>query len=80
MPSGEERAKDSSSVLELELKLALHSDSTATVSQYSKMSLGRMKNVELRFLLKREKRTLCKIPGTENPADLGTKVLDVNTN
>ena len=43
-----------------------------------------MKHVELRFLfvkdlLKRERLTLCKIPGTENPADLGTKGLDVNT-
>ena len=67
--------------LEVELKLALHSDSTATISQHTKMGLGRM---ELRFLftkdlLKRERPTLCKIPGTENPADLGTKVLDVNT-
>ena len=48
------------------------------------MGLGRMKHVELRFLfvkglLKRERLTLSKIPGTENPADLGTKVLDVNT-
>ena len=43
-----------------------------------------MKHVELRFLfvkdlLKRERITLSKIPGTENPANLGTKVLDVNT-
>ena len=42
------------------------------------MGLGRMKHVELRFLfvkdlLKRERLTLSKIPGTENPADLGTK-------
>ena len=29
-------------------------------------------------LLKRERLTLSKIHGTENPADLGTKVLDVN--
>ena len=70
--------------LGIELKLASHSDSTATISQHAKMGLGRMKNVELRFLfvkdlLKREGLTLCKIPGTENPADLGTKVLDVNT-
>ena len=48
------------------------------------MGLGRMKHVELRFLfvkdlLKRERVTLRKIPGTENPADLGTKVLYVNT-
>ena len=57
---------------------------TATISQHSKKGLGRMKHVELRFLfvkdlLKCEKLTLCKVPGTENPADLGTKVLDVNT-
>ena len=43
-----------------------------------------MKRVELRFLfvkdvLNREKLTLCKVPGTENPADFGMKVLDVNT-
>ena len=48
------------------------------------MGLGRMKNVELRFLfvkdlVKREKLSLCKVLGTENPADLGTKVLDVAT-
>ena len=30
--------------------------------------------------MKRERLTLCKSPGTENPADLGTKVRDVNTN
>ena len=70
--------------LGVELKFALHSDSTATISQHTKMGLGRMKHVELRFLvvndlLKRERLTLCKIPGTENPADLGTKVLEVNT-
>ena len=68
----------------VELKLALHSDSTATISQHTKMGLGRMKHVELRFffvkdLLKRERLTLRKVPGTKNPADLGTKVLDVNT-
>ena len=68
----------------MELKLALHSDSTATVPQHTKMGLGRMKHVKLHFLfvkdtLKRERLTLSKIPGTENPADLGTKVLDVNT-
>ena len=61
-------AKDSSSVLwlkswEVELKLALHSDSTATISQHTKMGLGRMKHVELRFLfvkdlMKRERLTL----------------------
>ena len=43
-----------------------------------------MKRVELRFLfvqdlLQREKLTLCNVFGTENPADLGTKMLDVNT-
>ena len=69
--------------LGVELKLALHSESTATISQHAKMGLGRMKHVELRFLfvkdlLKRERLTLSKIPGTENPADLGTKVRDVN--
>ena len=69
--------------LEVELKLALHSDWTATTSQRTKMGLGRMKHVELRFLfvkdlLKRERLTLSKIPGTENPADLGTKVLDTH--
>ena len=36
--------------LGVELKLALHSDSTATISQHTKMGLGRMKHVELRFL------------------------------
>ena len=30
-------------------------------------------------LVKREKLSLCKIPGTDNPADLGTKMLDVAT-
>ena len=59
--------------LGVELKLAVRSDSTATISQHTKMGLGRMKHVELRFLfvkdlLKRERLTLCKIPGTENPA------------
>ena len=49
----------------VELKLALHSDSTATRSQHTKMGLGRMKHVELRFffvkdLLKRERITLSK--------------------
>ena len=29
----------------VELKLALHSDSTATISQHTKMGLGRMKHV-----------------------------------
>ena len=48
------------------------------------MGLGRMKHVELRFLfakdlLKREKLTLFKVPGAENRAVFGTKVLDVNT-
>ena len=62
-------AKDSSSVLwqkrlGIELKLALHSDSLATVSQHTKMDLGRVKHVELRFLFvkdlwKRERLTLC---------------------
>ena len=82
-------AKDSSSVLwqkslGVGLKLAQHSDSMATISQHTRMGLARLKHVELRFLfvkdlLKRERLTLSKIPGTENPADLGTKVLDVNT-
>ena len=45
--------------LGMELKLALHSDSMATISQHTKMGLGRRKHVELRFLfvkdlLKRE--------------------------
>ena len=60
--------------LGVELKLTLHSDSTATLSQHTKLGLGRMKHVELRFLfvkdlLKRERLTLSKIPATENPAD-----------
>ena len=43
-----------------------------------------MKRVELRFLfvkdlLQSEKLTLCNVPGTENPADLATKMLDMNT-
>ena len=42
-------------------------DSTATISQHTKMGLGRMKHIELRFLfvksvLKRERFTLSKIP------------------
>ena len=70
--------------LSFDLKLVVYSDSTATISQHSKLGLGRMKHVELRFLfvkdlVKREKLSLCKIPGTENPADLGTKMLDVAT-
>ena len=70
--------------LSVDLKQVLYSDSTATISQHSKMGLGRMKHVELRFLfvkdlMKREKLSLCKVRGTENPADLGTKVLDVST-
>ena len=70
--------------LSVDLKLVVYSDSTATISQHSKMGLGRMKHVELRFLfvkdlVKREKLSLCKILGTDNPADLGTKVLDVAT-
>ena len=69
--------------LSIDLKLVVYSDSTATIS-HSKLGLGRMKHVELRFLfvkdlVKREKLSLCKIPGTENPADLGTKMLDVTT-
>ena len=36
--------------LGVKLKLALHSDSTATTSQHTKMGLCRMKHVELRFL------------------------------
>ena len=70
--------------LSVDLKLVVHSDSTATISQHSKLGLGRMKHVELRFmfvkdLVKREKLSLCKILGTDNPADLGTKMLDVAT-
>ena len=70
--------------LGIELKLPLHSDSTATISQHTKVGPGRMRHVVLRFLfvkdlLKRERLTLCKIPGTQDPADLGTLVLDVNT-
>ena len=43
-----------------------------------------MKRVELRFLFvkdlwQREGLTLCKVPGTGNPADLGTRLLDMNT-
>ena len=54
------------------------------ISPHSKIGLERMKRVELRFLfvkdfLIRERLTLCKVPGTENLADLGTKVLDVST-
>ena len=89
MPSEAVHARDSSSVLlqemlNIDLKLALHSDSAATISQHSKFGLGRMKHVELRFLfvkdlLKRGTLSLCKVPGTENPADIGTKVLDANT-
>ena len=33
----------------------------------------------MKDFLKRERLTLCKIPGTESPADIGTKVLDVDT-
>ena len=70
--------------LSVDLKLVVHSDSTATISQHSKMGLGRMKHVEPRFmfvkdLVNREKLSLCKILGTDNPADLGTKMLDVAT-
>ena len=68
--------------LNINLKLALHSDSTATISQHSKLGLGRMKHVELRFLfvlLKRGRLSLCKVLGKENPADIGTRVLDVTT-
>ena len=70
--------------LNVDLKLVIYSDSSATISQHSKLGLGRMKHVELRFmfvkdLVKREKLSLCKIPGTDNPADLGTKMLDVAT-
>ena len=70
--------------LSVDLKQVVHSDSTATISQHSKLGLGRMKHVELRFmfvkdLVKREKLSLCKILGTDNPADLGTKMLDVAT-
>ena len=70
--------------LSFDLKLVVYSDSTATISQHSKLGLGRMKHVELRFLfvkdlVKREELSLCKILGTENPADLGTKMLDVAT-
>ena len=70
--------------LGIELKWAPKSDSTATFSQQTKMGLDRMKHVELRFLfvkdlLKRERLTLCKVPGSENPADIGTTVLDGNT-
>ena len=57
--------------LGIELQLALHSGSTATFSQHTKMDLGRMEHVELRFLfvknlLKRERLKLCKTPGAEN--------------
>ena len=70
--------------LSVDLKLVVYSDSTATISQHSKMGLGRMKHVELRFLfvkdlVKREKLSLCKVLGTDNPPDLGTKVLDEAT-
>ena len=70
--------------LSVDLKLVVYSESTATISQHSKMGLGRMKHVELRFLfvkdlVKREKLSLCKVLGTDNPPDLGTKVLDVTT-
>ena len=70
--------------LSVDLKLVVYSDSTATISQHSKMGLGRMNHVELRFLfvkdlVKREKLSLCKVLGTDNLADLGTKVLDVTT-
>ena len=54
--------------LGVELKLALHSDSTATIPF-----------LFVKDLLKRERLQLCRVPGTENPADLGTKGLDVNT-
>ena len=88
-PSEVVHARDFSSVLlpeslNVDLKLVIYSDSSATISQHSKLGLDRMKRVELRFmfvkdLVKREKLSLCKIPGTDNPADLGTKMLDVAT-
>ena len=58
--------------------------SSSSGSSSTQIEDDRMKRVELRFLFvkdfcNREKLTLCKFPGTENPADLGTKVLDVNT-
>ena len=70
--------------LSVDLKLVVYSDSTATISQHLKFGLVRMKHVELRFLfvkdlVKREKLSLCKILGTDNRADLGTKMLDVTT-
>ena len=70
--------------LSVDLKLVVYSDSIATIFQHSKMGLGRMKHVELRFLfvkdlVKREKLSLCNVLGTDNPANLGTKVLDVAT-
>ena len=70
--------------LSVDLKVVVYSDSTATISQHSKMGLGRMKHVDVRFLfvkdlVKREKVSLCKVLGTENPADLGTNWLDVAT-
>ena len=61
--------------MSVDQKLVVFSDSTATISQHSKMGLGRMKHVEHRFLfvkdlVKREKLSLCKVLGTDNPADV----------
>ena len=66
--------------LELPSKVRLHVDASAAIGVIQRQGLGKLRHVEVRYLwlqdeLKEGRIELLKIPGTENPADLGTKAL-----
>ena len=67
-----------------ELRLVLHTDSSAARSMVQRTGVGRVRHIQARFLwIQEEQRggrlTVMKVAGSENPADLGTKAVTRDT-
>ena len=67
-----------------EPQVRVHSDSTAGISAQSRLGLGKMKHVEVRYLfvqglLRRNRMTLNKVGTFDNISDIGTKPVDQKT-
>ena len=67
-----------------EPQVRVHSDSTAGISAQSRLGLGKMKHVEVRYLfvrglLRRSWMTLSKVGTLDNISDIGAKPVDQKT-
>ena len=70
--------------LDEEVEVVLESDSSAAISSQSRLGMGRMKHVQIKYMflqqmVKSKLLSLKKVPGTENTADIGTKYLEKAT-